>query len=86
MEVSVTPPAFNWKPLEAMPREGKFLILNLNRRHMETSISTATLNKTMPAQLIADYLRDSLCWDYYPNVEIARDEPNPDPQPERAIA
>lgn len=79
-------PAFNWKPLEALPREGKFLVLNRNNVSKLITISTATLNVSMPAKLVADYLRDALCWDYFPDVMIEEDEGPQDGDDKRQIA
>lgn len=68
-------PTFNWKPLEALPRDGKFVVLNHNKVSKLVTISTATLNSDMPAQLVADYLRDALCWDYFPDITLDDEAP-----------
>jgi hypothetical protein len=69
---------FNWRPLEAMPKAGKFLVVNMCRRNGLVTIGTATLNEDMPAQIVADYLRDALCWDDFPDISVVT-EPEDEP-------
>ena len=74
--------------MEALPEDGKFLTLNMSRRHGEVYISTITVRDDMSAELRMDYLKDCLCWDYFPatDLEIEEDPEDNDGSGKKAVS
>lgn len=62
------PTQINWMPMTAVPKDGKILILNFNRKTGSLFVSTAYMNADMPMQTRADYLKWAMAWAHFPDI------------------
>ena len=62
------PAKIGWRPMSAIPRHGKILILNFNRGTGSLFVSTAYMDKEMPLSLRADYLKWAVLWAEFPDI------------------
>lgn len=68
-------PEFDWKPISDLPSEGKFLILQINRKnnHNDITIGTFKAFPEMNEALRKQQLKWAVRWEYFPNFVVRID-------------